>query len=116
MRSGDETRKLAIRSVKTAWRGRSRGRERVLTDQDVLGIIARQIKQRRDSAVSCQGGGLTWLQRRGEMAVLQAIAEQPDDAAIRQRRGSHRGPSDRLAWPGDEATIRRVASRRMGRP
>ena len=90
MRSGDETRKLAIRSVKTAiTEAKVSGAEaRVLTDQDVLAIIARQIKQRRDSAVEYAKGGRTDLveKEEAEIVVLQAyLPEQLDDAAIRQR-------------------------------
>ena len=90
MRSRDETRKLAIRSVKTAiTEAKVSGAEaRVLTDQDVLGIIVKQIKQRRDSAVEYAKGGRTDLveQEEAEIVVLQAyLPEQLDDAAIRQR-------------------------------
>ena len=90
MRSGDETRKLAIRSVKTAiTEAEVSGAEaRVLTDQDVLAILARQIKQRRDSAVEYAKGGRTDLveKEEAEIVVLQAyLPEQLDDAAIRQR-------------------------------
>jgi hypothetical protein len=90
MRSGDETRKLAIRSVKTAiTEAKVSGAEaRVLTDQDVLAILVRQIKQRRDSAVEYAKGGRTDLveKEEAEIVVLQAyLPEQLDDAAIRQR-------------------------------
>lgn len=90
MRSGDETRKLAIRSVKTAITEAkvSGAAARVLTDQDVLAIIAKQIKQRRDSAEEFAKGGRTDLvaKEEAEMAVLQVyLPEQLDDAAIRQR-------------------------------
>jgi len=90
MRSGDETRKLAIRSVKTAiTEAKVSGAEaHVLTDQDVLGIIVKQIKQRRDSAVEFAKGGRADLVAReeAEVAVLQVyLPEQLDDAAIRQR-------------------------------
>jgi hypothetical protein len=89
MRSGDETRKLAIRSVKTAvTEAKVSGAEaRALTDQDVLVIIAKQIKQRRDSAVEFAKGGRTDLvaKEEAEAAVLMAyLPEQLDDAAIRQ--------------------------------
>jgi uncharacterized protein YqeY len=90
MRSGDQTRKLSIRAVKTAiTEAKVSGTEaRVLTDQDVLGIIARQIKQRRDSAAEFAKGGRTDLvaTEEAEIAVLQSyLPEQLDDAAIRQR-------------------------------
>ena len=90
MRSGDVTRKLTIRSVKTAiTEAKVSGTEaRSLTDQDVLGIIARQIKQRRDSAAEFTKGGRPDLTEKeeAEIAVLLTyLPEQLDDAAIRQR-------------------------------
>jgi uncharacterized protein YqeY len=90
MRNGDETRKLAIRSVKTAiTEAKVSGTEaRVLTDQDVLAIIAKQIKQRRDSAAEFAKGGRIDLvaKEEAEIAVLQPyLPEQLDDEAIRQR-------------------------------
>jgi uncharacterized protein len=90
MRSGDETRKLAIRSVKTAiTEAKVSGDEaRTLTDQDVLAIIARQIKQRRDSAAEFAKGGRPDLvaKEEAEVAVLLPyLPAQLDDAAIRAR-------------------------------
>jgi uncharacterized protein YqeY len=90
MRNGDETRKLAIRAVKTAiTEARVSGTEaRELTDQDVLSIIAKQVKQRRDSATEFARGGRTDLvaKEEAEMAILLAyLPEQLDDAAIRRR-------------------------------
>ena len=89
IRSGDETRKLAIRSAKTAIaEAKVSGTEaRVLTDQDVLAIIAKQIKQRRDSAAEFAKGGRADLvaKEEAEAAVLLSyLPEQLDDAAIRQ--------------------------------
>jgi hypothetical protein len=51
IRSKDETRKLAIRGVKTAiTQAKVSGTEaRALNDQEVLAVITKQIKQRRDS-------------------------------------------------------------------
>jgi uncharacterized protein len=90
MRSGDEVRKLAIRAVKTAiTEAKVSGTEaRTLTDQDVLAIIAKQVKQRRDSAAEFAKGGRADLvaNEEAEIAVLQAyLPEQLDDAAIRER-------------------------------
>jgi uncharacterized protein len=90
MRSGDSVRKLAIRSVKTAiTEAKVSGTEaRTLTDQDVLAIIAKQIKQRRDSAAEFAKGGRADLvaNEEAEIAVLQPyLPEQLDDAAIRER-------------------------------
>jgi uncharacterized protein YqeY len=90
MRSRDETRKLAIRSVKTAiTEAKVSGDEaRSLTDQDVLAIIAKQIKQRRDSAAEFAKGGRADLvaQEEAEIVVLLPyLPAQLDDAAIRVR-------------------------------
>ncbi len=90
MRSRDQTRMLAIRAVKTAiTESKVSGAEaRDLTDQDVLAIIAKQIKQRRDSAAEFAKGGRPDLvaQEEAEIAVLQVyLPEQMDEAAIRQR-------------------------------
>ncbi len=90
MRSRDQTRMLAIRAVKTAiTESKVSGAEaRDLTDQDVLAIIAKQIKQRRDSAAEFAKGGRADLvaQEEAELAVLQVyLPEQMDEAAIRQR-------------------------------
>jgi uncharacterized protein len=90
MRSRDETRKLAIRSVKTAiTEAKVSGDEaRTLTDQDVQVIIARQIKQRRDSVEEFTKGGRADLvaQEEAEIAVLLPyLPAQMDDAAIRTR-------------------------------
>ena len=88
MRSRDETRKLAIRAVKTAvTEAKVSGAEvRTLTDQDVLAIIAKQVKQRRDSAAEFAKGGRTDLvaQEEAEIAVLLPyLPAQLDEAAIR---------------------------------
>jgi hypothetical protein len=90
MRSGDETRKLAIRSVKTAiTEAKVSGTEaRTLSDQDVLAIIMKQVKQRRDSAAEFAKGGRPDLvaQEEAEIVVLQAyLPQQLDEAAVRER-------------------------------
>ena len=59
MRAGDEPRKLAIRAVKTAiTEAKVAGTElRMLSDADVLNIIAKQVKQRRESIVEFSRAG-----------------------------------------------------------
>lgn len=89
MRSGDETRKLAIRSVKTAiTEAKVSGTEaRTLSDHDVLAIIMKQVKQRRDSAAEFAKGGRLDLvaQEEAEIVVLQAyLPQQLDEAAVRE--------------------------------
>lgn len=90
MRSGDEPRKLAIRSVKTAiTEAKVAGAAaRTLTDQDVLAIIAKQVKQRRDSIAEFAKGGRLDLvaKEEAEIAVLENyLPRQLDEAEIRDR-------------------------------
>jgi uncharacterized protein YqeY len=88
MRANDEPRKLAIRSVKTAiTEAKVAGTQlRTLTDEDVLGIIAKQVKQRRDSIIEFAKGGRQDLiaQEEAEIAVLERyLPAQLDEAAVR---------------------------------
>jgi uncharacterized protein YqeY len=90
MRSGDTARKLAIRGVKAAvTEAKVAGAEaRTLTDQDVLAIISKQIKQRRDSIAEFTKGSRMDLvtQEEAEIAVLETyLPAQMDEAAIRER-------------------------------
>ncbi len=87
-RSNDTTRKLAIRSVKAAlMEARVAGKEaRELSDQDVLTIIGKQIKQRRDSIAEYQKGQRQDLiaQEEAEIKVLETyLPPQMDEAAVR---------------------------------
>ena len=88
MRGGENVRKLAIRAVKTAiTEARVSGTEkRDLTDEDVLRIVQKQVKQRRDSIAEFEKGGRTDLieKERAEIAVLEKyLPQQMDEAAIR---------------------------------
>ena len=90
IRSGDSVRKLAIRAVKTALtEAKVTGTEqRSLTDDDVLRLIRRQVKQRRDSIAEFAKGGRTDLigQEEAEIAVLeQYLPAQLGEAEIRAR-------------------------------
>ena len=90
MRRGDETRKLAIRSAKAAIaEAKVAGEEaRTLNDEEVLAIIGKQVKQRRDSAAEFARGGRPDLVAReeAELAVLQVyLPAQLDEAAVRER-------------------------------
>jgi uncharacterized protein len=90
MRRGQETRKLAIRSAKTAiMMAKVAGEEaRTLTDDEVLAIIARQVKQRRDSITEFGKGGRQDLidQEQAEIDVLTVyLPAQMDEAAVRAR-------------------------------
>ena len=86
MRSGDTTRKLAIRAVKTAiTEAKVAGTEvKTLSDADVLAIITKQVKQRRDSIVEYNKGGRPDLaaQEEAEIAVLEVYL--PSSSARRR--------------------------------
>ena len=76
MRSRHQARKLALRAVKTAIReAEVAGPEaRTLSEQEMLTIIAKQAKQRRDAIVEFEKGGrqdLVELER-AELAVLES--------------------------------------------
>ncbi len=90
MRRGQETRKLAIRSAKSAiMMAKVAGVEaRTLSDEEVLAIIARQVKQRRDSIVEFAKGGRQDLidQEQAEIDVLaEYLPAQMDESAVRAR-------------------------------
>jgi hypothetical protein len=89
-RKNEPTRKLAIRAVKAAiTEAKVAGEQaRTLSDQEVLGIIARQIKQRRDSIAEFEKGGRRDLaaQEADEIQVLEVyLPPQMDEAAVRER-------------------------------
>lgn len=88
MRSGDTTVKLAIRAVKSAIaEARVAGTEQhALTEDDVLKIIIKQVKQRRDSIMEFEkaGRGDLIAGEQAEIAVLEKyLPRQLDEAAIR---------------------------------
>ena len=90
MRSGDTTRKLAIRAVKTAiTEAKVAGTEvKTVNDADVLAIITKQVKQRRDSITEYSKGGRPDLavQEQAEIAVLEVyLPQQLTEAEIRER-------------------------------
>ena len=90
MKSNDTTRKLAIRAVKTAiTEAKVSGTEaKTVTDADVLAIITRQVKQRRDSIIEYNKGGRPDLaaQEQAEIAVLEVyLPQQLSEAEIRER-------------------------------
>jgi hypothetical protein len=90
MKSGDTTRKLAIRAVKTAiTEAKVSGTEaKTVNDADVLAIITKQVKQRRDSIIEYNKGGRPDLaaQEQAEIAVLEVyLPQQLSEAEIRER-------------------------------
>lgn len=90
MRSGDEVRKLAIRSAKTAMtEAKVAGTEqRALSDEDVTRILQKQVKQRRDSVAEFKKGGREDLvaKEEAEIAVLEKyLPQQMSEDEIRTR-------------------------------
>lgn len=90
MKSNDTTRKLSIRSVKTAiTEAKVSGTEaKTLTDADVLAIITKQVKQRRDSVIEYNKGNRPDLaaQEEAEIKVLEVyLPRQLSEAEIRER-------------------------------
>ena len=90
MKSNDTTRKLAIRAVKTAiTEAKVAGTEaKTVNDADVLAIITKQVKQRRDSIIEYNKGGRPDLaaQEQAEIAVLEVyLPKQLSEAEIRER-------------------------------
>ncbi len=90
MRSGDNVSKLAIRAVKTSiTEAKVAGTEqRALTDEDVLRILQKQVKQRRDSVAEFTKGGRPDLavKEEAEIAVLEKyLPQQMSEDEIRVR-------------------------------
>lgn len=90
MRSNDTTRKLAIRAVKSAiTEAKVAGTEaRTLSEAEVLAIVGKQVKQRRDSIIEFAKGDRQDLiaQEQAEIAVLEVyLPQQLTEAEIRTR-------------------------------
>lgn len=73
MRSGDQRRKLAIRAVRAAIINAEVERRRSLTEDEILALIAKEVKQRRESIVQFRKGGREDLvaQEQAEIDVLE---------------------------------------------
>ena len=56
MRSRDQRRKLAIRAVRAAITNAEIERRRSLTEDEILALIAKEVKQRRDSIAQFRKG------------------------------------------------------------
>ncbi len=76
MRSGDKARKMALRSLKTAILNAEKAGKAAheLTDQEILSVIMKEVKQRRDSVEEYRKGGREDLvaEEEAEMRVLEA--------------------------------------------
>ncbi len=78
MRGGETARRDTIRLLLAALKQREVDERKVLTDADVLGIIEKMIKQRRDSIAQFEQGGRQDLadKEKQELALLQAYMPQ----------------------------------------
>lgn len=78
MRGGDVARRDTIRLLLAALKQREVDERKVLTDADVLGIIEKMLKQRRDSISQFEQGGRQDLadREKQELALLQAYMPQ----------------------------------------
>lgn len=78
MRSGDTARRDTIRLLLAALKQREVDERITLTDTDVLGIIEKMIKQRRDSISQFEQGGRQDLadKEKQELVLLQAYMPQ----------------------------------------
>lgn len=78
MRGGDAARRDTIRLLLAALKQREVDERKTLTDADVLGVIEKMIKQRRDSISQFEQGGRQDLadKEKQELALLQAYMPQ----------------------------------------
>jgi uncharacterized protein YqeY len=92
MRDRDETKKLALRSLKTALtEAQKSGENHTLTDDEVLKIIAKSAKQRRDAIVEYEKANRPELAEKeaAELVVLerylpQQLSESEIEAIVRE--------------------------------
>jgi len=78
MRGGDKVRRSLIRLVMSAIRNAEIARQATLDDADILGVIAKQVKQRRESIEAFKQGDRLDLvaQEEAEMAILNEYLPQ----------------------------------------
>jgi uncharacterized protein YqeY len=78
MREGDKVKRSAIRLVIAAIKNAEIARQAVLEDGDILGVIAKEIRQRKESIEAFKQGGRPELAaaEEAEMAVLEGYLPQ----------------------------------------
>jgi uncharacterized protein YqeY len=103
MRGGDTRRRDALRLLTAALKQREVDERKTLADADVVGVIEKMIKQRRDSITQFEQGGRKDLadNEQYEISVLerympQALSEAEVDEAIAAAiaEAGAKGPSD----------------------
>jgi uncharacterized protein YqeY len=86
MKSGDKLRVSTLRLVNAAFKNadiEARTASKALTDDDLLGLLQKMIKQRQESVELYEKGGRKELadQERGEIKIIQEfLPQQMDDA------------------------------------
>jgi len=78
LRDGDKVRRSAIRLAIAAIKNAEIARQTTLEDADILGVIAKEIRQRKESIEAFKQGGRQELvaQEEAEMAVLEQYLPQ----------------------------------------
>jgi len=87
MRSGDGLRRDVLRMVQNAAYGIEKRERRELSDDELLAVLAREVKTRRESIDAFRKGGREDLAVReeAEIGILQAFLPQPlTEAELRQ--------------------------------
>jgi hypothetical protein len=85
MRSGDALRRDVLRMVENAAYAVEKREHRQLSDDELLAVVSREVKTRRESVAAFRSGGREDLARKeeSEIAILQDfLPEQLDDAQI----------------------------------
>jgi uncharacterized protein YqeY len=79
MRSGDELRRDTLRMVTSAAQYAEKNQRRPLTDDELLTVLAREVKTRRESVEAFRAGGREDLatKEEAEIAILQAFLPEP---------------------------------------
>ncbi len=88
MKSGEQVKKETVRALRGAIRNVEIDSRRDLTDEEILAIIAKQAKQRRDSIEQYQKANRSDLveQEQQELAIIEAyLPQQLTDAEIKTR-------------------------------
>ena len=86
MRAKDRTRLGAIRMIRTAITEREKSGAGTVTEDDVVAVLTKQAKQRRDSIAQFEGAGREDLAatERAELAIVEAyLPAQATDEEIR---------------------------------
>jgi uncharacterized protein YqeY len=78
MRDGDKVKRSAIRLAMAAIKNAEIARQTVLEDGDILGVITKEVRQRKESIEAFKQGGRGELvaQEEAEMAVLEQYLPQ----------------------------------------